>query len=61
MMTGGIMWEFLHTVYEKDVSSSVRRGEDRIICVACDEEHSFNSNEPLCLFIPPSLPSTNGR
>jgi hypothetical protein len=51
---------------KRNVSSSVRRGEEGIFCVTCDETHSFNINEPICVFItdqnfPPSLPSADGR
>jgi hypothetical protein len=51
---------------KKNVSSSVRRREDGIFCVSCDEEHDFNDNNPVVVFItdqnfPPSLPSHEHR
>jgi hypothetical protein len=51
---------------KKNVSSSVRRGEEGIFCVTCDSEHEFNSNMPFIVFLtdqgfPPSLPSDEQR
>jgi hypothetical protein len=51
---------------KKNVSSSVRRSEEGVYCVTCEEEHSFNGNQPLVLFLtdqsfPPSLPTDEHR
>jgi hypothetical protein len=51
---------------KKNYSSSVKRREDGILCMSCDEEHDFNDNNPVVVFItdqnfPPSLPSHEHR
>jgi hypothetical protein len=51
---------------KKNVSSSVRRSEEGVFCVTCEEEHSFTGNQPLVLFLtdqsfPPSLPTDEHR
>jgi hypothetical protein len=51
---------------KRNVSSTVRRGDEGVFCVTCGEEHSFNDNTPVVLFLtdqnfPPSLPSDEHR
>jgi hypothetical protein len=51
---------------KRNVSASIRRGDEGLFCVTCSEEHCFNSDDPICVFItdqafPPSLPSDEGR
>jgi hypothetical protein len=36
---------------KKNYSSSVKRRDDGIYCVSCDEEHDFNDNNPIVVFI----------
>jgi hypothetical protein len=52
--------------FKKNVSASIWRCDEGIFCVTCDEEHCFNGNDPICVFItdqnfPPSLPTEDGR
>jgi hypothetical protein len=51
---------------KRNVSASIRRGDEGMFCVTCSEEHCCNSDDPICMFItdqafPPSLPSDEGR
>jgi hypothetical protein len=51
---------------KRNASASIRRGDEGLFCVTCSEEHCFNGDDPICVFItdqafPPSLPSDEGR